>query len=555
MTDTAPRPAATDGDRGDGAPPPRPAPRLPLIPTPLEAAVAAWRRLRRMSTALWLLFALATATLVATFVPQDPVIGSTVTLWREGVEGPGAATARVLDALSLFDVFGSWWFAVLTALLFTSLTGCLVPRWRAFARGVRRPPARGTNLARLTHRVALPRPAGTPEEVLDRVAPVFRTHRTLRTTAPSGAPQLAIERGHWREGGSLLFHTSFYLLLVGVILGSASSFTGQIDVVEGGTFADTPLGYQTSSAGRLWSTDDHGGHLTTIEDFTVTYLEGDDRFVPDEFVTRLRFTPADGGQPVTAETRVNHPAHHDGLTYYQRAFGFAPQITLRSGLDGTELYDKPLILRDDGGLWVGRDKVSLGSADPDRPLPQIAIEVVLVPDGSFDEQGRVRFNSPEARDPRLLVSLYADEDLGLARAVPVSQLDFPQRALVDQVMVRPGESVPLAPVGAEGALFELAFTDLPMWTGLQVSHQPFRWVLLTAASLVLAGLLPSLYAYRRRLWVEVHDDHVLLAGVALQRRDRFETAFADLADRVRERLGDPDRTPASTPPLRPTEPA
>ncbi|MGH8899236.1 MAG: cytochrome c biogenesis protein ResB, partial [Egibacteraceae bacterium] len=36
--------------------------------------------------------------------------------------------------------------------------------------------------------------------------------------AADGTPQLAVERGHWREGGSLVFHTAFYVLLVGVVI-------------------------------------------------------------------------------------------------------------------------------------------------------------------------------------------------------------------------------------------------------------------------------------------------------------------------------------------------
>jgi cytochrome c biogenesis protein len=532
MTDTRP-PAA--GERADVAPtPPRPAgPRLPLVPGPIETAGLLWRRLRRMSTALALLFALAVSTLVATFIPQEPVIGSTVALWRDGTEGPGRGIARAFDALGLFDVFGSWWFAVLTALLMTSLTACLIPRWRAFARTVRRPAARGTNLARLRHRVELPRPPGVgDDELLARAERVLRTYRTRRTTAPDGAAQLAVERGHWREGGSLAFHTSFYLLLIGVVLGAAFSFTGQVDVVEGATFADTPLGYQSQTAGRLWDTADHGGHLTTVEDFEVTYLDGDDRFTADEYVSTVTFTPPDGGEPVTEEIRVNHPVHHGGLTYYQRSFGFAPRIALRSGLDGSELYGTDLVLRTDGAFWSGRDKISLGSDDPDRPLPQIAMEVVLVPDAAFDDDGGIVVNSPEPRDPRLLVTIYSAPDLGLDRAVPVSRLDWPESAVLDRAMVLPGQAVPFA-----GGLFEVEFEDLRMWTGLQVSHQPYRWLLLTAASLTLMGLVPSLYAYRRRLWVEVHADHVLLAGVAQQRRDRFEEEFDRLSDRLRRALG------------------
>ncbi len=557
MTDTLPPQAdLPDGSAAASRPP---GPRLPLIPGPIETAGLLWRRLRRMSTALMLLFGLSVATLLATFIPQEPVIASTVRLWRDGTEGPGETVARVFDALSLFDVFGSWWFAALTVLLFVSLTGCLIPRWRAFARNVRRPAARGGNLGRLTHHVTFDRPDGDDAAVLDRVDRVFRLYRTQRVTSRGGQAQLAVERGHWRELGSLVFHTSFYLLLIGVTLGAAFSFTGQIDIVEGRSFADTPLGYQSQTAGRLWDTDRHDARVTTIEDFEVTYLDGDNSFVADEFVSTVTFTPTDGGEPVTREIRVNHPTHFEGLTYYQRAFGFAPRITLRSGLDGGELYSTNLILRTDAnGLWTARDKISQGSSDPDRPLPQIGIEVFFLPDAEFGPDGGIVFNSPEPNDPRLLVTIYSADDLGLDRPVPVSQLSWPQSAIIDQAMITPGQSVPFA-----SGLFQVEMdTDIAMWTGLQVSHQPYRWLLLTAASLTLMGLVPSLYAYRRRLWVEVHDDHVVLAGVAQHRKSQFVEEFDTLTGRVGDALGTRPRpapvaspTQTSTPRQTPGSPA
>ena len=73
---------------------PRAASAQPSIPGPWETAVLAWRALRRMSTALWLLFALAAASIAATFIPQEPVIPPTVRDWRAGVDGPGRASPR-----------------------------------------------------------------------------------------------------------------------------------------------------------------------------------------------------------------------------------------------------------------------------------------------------------------------------------------------------------------------------------------------------------------------------------------------------------------------------
>lgn len=512
---------------GPGPQPPAGPPRLPAIPGPLQTLRLAWRRLRRMSTALALLCALALASTIATFVPQEPVIGTTVRAWREGTAGPGVALSRVFDWLGFFDVFGSVWFGALVVLLFVSLTGCLLPRCGAFLRVVRRPPVPGRNLQRLTHHTTW-QVAAPPDAALQAAARCFRRYRTRRVTGPDGHAQLAVERGHWREGGSLAFHGSFYLLLIGVVLAQAFGFTGQIDLVEGQAFADTPIGYDATSPGRFWDTGDHPGFTTRLDDFTVTYHDG---FVPAEFRSDVTIL-ADGREVRQGVVRVNEPLHHDGLTFYQRGFGFAPRVTVAPP-DGPPLFDEQLVLREDGPFWIGRGKVAVGNRA--RGFPQIALEVVFLPDARITEDGRVQLRSPEPRDPRLLASIYVGDDLGLDTTLPLSRLDWPEDAVADQVMLTPGDHAPLL-----GGALEIGFPDLAMWSGFQVSHQPFRWLLLTGASLVLMGLLPSLYAYRRRLWLEARPDgdgsRVVLAGVALQRKSAFAEEFTRLRERVTSAL-------------------
>ncbi len=481
-----------------------------------------WRWLRRMSTALVLLFALAAAAVLATFVPQEPVIARTVADWRAGVAGPGVGWARLFDGLSLFDVFGSWWFMGLVALLFTSLTGCLVPRCGAFWKVVRCPVPAGRNLGRLTCCEVLRSPLD-PEAALDAAERVLRRYRRRRVQAADGTPQLAVERGHWREGGSLVFHTAFYVLLVGVVIAHSFGWTGQVNVVEGDAFTDTTLGYQAQVPGRFWSVASHRGFTVRLDDFDVSYYP-QQRFVPSDFVSRV--TIDDQGRQVVraAPVRVNHPLVYRGMKIYQARFGFAPEVVLRTR-DGAELFRAPVPLGQSGPFWVGRELVTPGN--PAKGTPQIAVDLALVPDASVVD-GRLRVNSPEARNPRLAVSLYAG-DLGLERPVPLSSLRWDPRQVVGQAMLRPGESAPMV----DGNLV-VSFAGLPMWSGFQVSYRPGLWILLSAGILILVGLVPSLYSYRRRVWVQARQRdygcEVVLAGVALQRKLAFADEFARLRD-------------------------
>jgi cytochrome c biogenesis protein len=513
----------TTSDPGPSQPPPSGWGRLPMIPGPGETVVIAWRRLRRMSTALTLLFSLAIASVVATFIPQEPLVPATVAQWRTGAEGPGSGIARVLDGAGMFDVFASWWFATLTALLLISLTGCLLPRYRAYLRTVRRQPVAGRNLTRLSNARELTTDAD-PGAALTTVDAVLAGRRLRRRTLPaeetaSGRAQIAAEGGHWREGGNLLFHTAFYVLLIGVAAAQLFGFTGQINVVEGTTFTDTRIVYGNIRAGRWFGIDDHRGFQVRLDDFDVTYHDGG---IPDDFVSTVTILEDGEVAREGATIRVNHPLRYDGMKLFQLRFGMAPRVIVRAG--DTVLFDDGVMLADNGGVWTGTAKVKTSGPD------QIALDLALLPDFGLDAGGRPISRSPRAENPVLFADLWVGE-LGLERPVDPSRF------------IRDGEpvaGVSLVPGGTSDPLIgnlTVEFAELPMWSGFQVSHAPGRWTMLVGSALLLIGLVSSLYSYRRRVWAEAWRDHdgttrVLIAGVALQRKVVFAEAFAALVDEV-----------------------
>ena len=496
--------------------------RPPEILGPVDTARWAWRKLRKMSTAIWLLFGLAAASVVATFIPQEPVIPTTVESWRAGIDGPGSEVAAVFDALGLFDVYGSWWFGAVVVLLFVSLTGCLVPRWRAFLRSVRREPVRGRGLSGLSN-ARVYRTGQEPDAALATVEGVLRRRRYRRRRlseqdTESGRAQVAAERGHSREGGSLVFHSAFYVLLVGILVAQAFGFIGQVNVVEGRSFADTRISYDLAEPGPLFGLDDHRGFSLRLDDFDVAWFPDG---TPERFVSTV--TVLEGGQELrTEQVEVNHRLEHAGMNVYQMRFGMAPHLTVSSG--DTLLYDDQLALSQaDADTWAGVAKVSVAD-------PQIALEVLLVPSYGV-EDGEIVNRGPQPDEPRLFANLWVGE-LGLERTVPSSEFDRDGGQRLDAVELGEGDSAQLL----DGAI-EIAFPELTMWSGFQVAHQPGRSILLASGVLVLAGLIPSLYAYRRRVWAEARPtdgggSEVVLAGVALHRRSAFDEEFSGLADDV-----------------------
>lgn len=519
MAETTTRDADTAGQQ-----PPSGWTRLPMIPGPWETVVIAWRRLRRMSTALVLLFSLAVASIVATFIPQEPLVPDTVAQWRTGAAGPGRPVAQVLDGAGVFDVFSSWWFTTLTVLLLVSLTGCLLPRYRAFWRTVRRPPVTGRNLDRLTNHIHLATTA-EPDAALERVDRVlgrrrFARRRVPADDTPSGHGQVAAEKGHWREGGNLLFHTAFYVLLVGVAIAQAFGFTGQINVVEGATFTDTRIVYGNVRVGRWFGIDDHRGFQVRLDDFDATYHANG---TPDDFVSTVTVLDDGANAREAATVRVNAPLRYDGMKLYQLRFGMAPRVVVRAG--DTVLFDDSVMMADNGGVWTGTAKVKTSGSE------QIALDMALLPDFGLDGRGRPVSRSPQPDNPVLFADLWVGA-LGLERPVDASQFIREGEPVAGTTLVPGDTSDPLL-----GNL-TVEFAELPMWSGFQVSHAPGRWTMLVGCGALLIGLVASLYGYRRRIWAEAWRDgdgttRVVLAGVALQRKVEFAEAFEALAADVR----------------------
>ena len=456
----------------------------------------------------------------------------------------------MLDALGLFDVYGSWWFMTLAVLLVVSVTGCLIPRYRAFLRTVRQPPAAGRNLARLANHTEIDTTL-PPDEALAVAERLlrrrrFRRRRLAADDGPGGVAQVAGERGHAREGGSLVFHTSFYIVLAGAVIGHAFGFVGQVNVVEGERFADTQIAYGGYEPGRFFGLEDHRGFTVQLDDFEVSYhttedpggdtAEGHTPLTPRDFVSRI--TIIEDGEPVAREVvRVNHPVAHAGMNLYQVRFGFAPHVEVRTP-GGTMLFEDTVMLVDEGAAtWVGYTRVATSDVEN-----QLLLELVFLPDADLTSDGIPYSRTPEPRNPRLIAVLWYGP-LGLERNIPAREFDRDAgQHLPQPLILAPGESGTFEPLG-----LEVTFADLPYYSGFQVSHEPGRWLLIAGAALLLGGLLPSLYGYRRRVWAEARPREqgarVTLAGVALQRKPSFAGAFRSLAEDLSAEL--PDARPAN----------
>jgi len=205
------------------------APVLPRAALPLRVLARAWRELRKMRTAIVLLAILALLAVVGTFLPQLPQN-------QQGVMGyvlRHPVTAPWFARLGLFDIFSSWPFIITAVLMYTSIGASMVIRIPAAWRRAMDPAQRN--------------------------------------------------RGLGAELASIIFHGSFFILLVGVIYGKAGGFLGNAAVVEGDSFVEARANYDNLSEGVL--STNHAGFQVKVDSFSAGYWPSG---APKDFTSRVR---------------------------------------------------------------------------------------------------------------------------------------------------------------------------------------------------------------------------------------------------------------------------
>ena len=108
-----------------------------------------------------------------------------------------------------------------------------------------------------------------PASAIDGSRRVLRRRLFRVARDGGGRPALAAEKGALREVGSLLFHWAFLLIVIGVIYGKGTGFTGRAVVVEGKTWIDAQANYDGDLRTGRFFNDDFTGvglHLRGFED-------------------------------------------------------------------------------------------------------------------------------------------------------------------------------------------------------------------------------------------------------------------------------------------------
>ncbi|MCS3843695.1 cytochrome c biogenesis protein ResB [Microbacterium sp. AK031] len=523
-----------------------------------------WRQLTSMRTAIILLLVLAIAAIPGSIFPQRMADPNGVTQWQS--DNPDLFP--VLDAMSMFDVYLSPWFSAIYLLLFISLVGCVIPRIKHHLKALRaRPPRTPARLGRLEDHREVTRDAADADAEAARSIDVaqrqlkslgYRVERYDKGRTYS----VSAERGYWRETGNLIFHLALVGVLLVVGIGGSFAYTGQRVVVEGQTFVNTLLDYESMNRGRFVSDDALSPYSMTLDSFDVTYQEYGSAASGQAGDFSANVSVRENGDTHEASVRVNHPLDVAGDKIYLLGNGYAPTLTVRNA-DGDVVYSNsvPFLPQDTNLTSLGVIKVTDGMPE------QLGIAAFFYPSAAQLETGAFASAHGDLLAPLLTLDVY-EGDLGIDEGTPRSVYVLDTEELtkltgrttdVDSTELAPGETADL-PNGLGTITFEdespVGATDytqsVKRFVSLQIHHDDSAVWVLVFALLALAGLMLALFVPRRRMWVKAtpSDGTIALeyAGLARGEDPTLGAAVDDLVTGHARLLDDPRRSATSEKP-------
>jgi len=500
----------------------------------------AWRQLTSMRTALLLLLLLALAAIPGSLVPQRSADPNGVIQYF----ARDPAAAELLDRLQAFDVYSSVWFSAIYLLLFLSLIGCVVPRIRHHVKAMlAAPPSTPKNLSRLpAHR----------QDILDDVTLIqavdgaerelrSQRYRVLRVDEAEGqVVSLAAERGYLRETGNLIFHLALLGVLITVAVGGGFKYTGQRVLVEGQTFVNSRLAFDSFNAGRFITDSSLPPFSLTLDRFTVSYVTDNVNALglASSFTADVSVNRQGADSPTNARIEVNSPLTVDGSEIYLLGNGYAPRITVRDPSGKVVFSDTVPFLPQDSNL------TSLGVVKvPDGLTGQVGMIGFFYPTRATTSSGASYSSYPDLVLPVLTLNVYVG-NLGLDAGNPKSVYKLDTSGMTEVAGGDSGvaalELTPDAEVELPGGLGTVQLEDIPRFASFDIAHDPTQVPVLIAAITALVGLGLSLFVPRRRVWVRATQwgGTVRLEYGGLARGDdpQLLPSVENLAHRIANRL-------------------
>jgi cytochrome c biogenesis protein len=425
-----------------------------------------WDLLRSVRLSIFLLILMALTSIVGTVIKQNASP-------KEYVEQFGIGLYRFLNFLGLFDMYHSWWFRGILALLAMNIFLCSSSRFPRMWSKITRPKSEIGKIKSATFPYAKQlKRSLSPDEVAEKASSITRgIFGKPLLSETSEAIAISAERGRMSRLGVYITHLSVLIILLGALTGSVFGFKGFVNILEGET------------VDRIFTRQGHGttpkplGFEVKCDDFRITYYDTNvQEKLVKEYISTLSFLE-DGGEVMKKEVRVNHPLTFKGLRFYQSSYGDIPEIT-----------------------------VTVESKNQGENFSLVAHE-------------GERVGIPESEVFFQILKFHPQiHNLGQGIAMAFFQpMAIPQKFWL----------LKERPKLVDGYRFTLKAVTQREYTGLQVMKDPGVWIVWLGCILMVWGLVVAFFFSHQRIWVLIPRGKapILVSGTTNKNRMAFERRF------------------------------
>ncbi|HWS15736.1 MAG TPA: cytochrome c biogenesis protein ResB [Candidatus Methylomirabilis sp.] len=389
----------------------------------------------------------------------------------------------LMDRLTLFDMYHSWWFLLLLVLFTVNLTCCTLDRFPKMWKVVRNPRTKlDESLEKSLSLADRWKKKGTlPDWTTKYAGALSSSFAKPMVTEEGSEVHLYAETGVASRFGVYVTHLSIIIIFIGAILGNVLGFKGYVNIPEGEAIAQVPI---------------RGGNRTQDLGFTVrcnafrleTYPSGQ----PKAYKSDL--SVIEGGREVARKTIVvNDPLQYKGIWFYQSSYGQAGGATAQLA-----------VTRPDGS------PLGAFSLPPNEPVRI---------DGVGTLRGVNYDQNLQGNGPALQVILEKpgerEASFWIFQARPLQQA-----------------------AGKGSVIFAFGGLNSKMYTGLQVAKDPGVNIVWLGCALMTIGIIMAFFLSHQRVWVRLSPGadgrvEVVLAGSASRNRLAFEKRFEKIQTGVK----------------------
>lgn len=442
-----------------------------------------WKFFSSVKLAITTLCILAFTSIFGTIIPQGNNFDWYVNYFSErGLMGVSISTdtahkvALISDILDIPDMYTSWWFLSLLALLSINLIVCSIDRFPLVLKQIKADNLSFSinKLLKMGNHKEWLAVAGTIPETQDTLVNILQKSGWQSSSRQSGHSTIFCQKGAWSRIGVYIVHLSILIIFLGALVGSLFGFKGSVMIPE------------TKQTDAIYSTADSSpidlGFVIRCDSFVLDFY---DNGMPRTYKSSLTVLENDA-VIIQKNIEVNKPLTYKGITFYQASYEAYQDFVLTIDNLSTQSTKKLLTPFREQQTWA-EEAVSFG---------------VINAESFNDNLARVKIWFSNNKDEP--VTFWTDPDT--TTTIKVGDTEY---------------SIHVKQMYA---------------TGLQVAKDPGVWLVYLGCFLMLVGLYVAFFMSHKRIWVTLIKDgstvKVTLYGTSNKNRIGFDATFDKLADKI-----------------------